>query len=93
MWQAEAYQFKFHKADFLDPVERMLMDSGYESRETRKANRIPLEGFTSKISKKIYNPKARLDRMKNSVVKGNRTDFQMAEKELNKLEKQQEKEV
>ena len=41
----------------MDPVERMLMDSGFETRETKKAHRISLQQIPSKVSGKVYNAK------------------------------------
>lgn len=52
-------QFKFSKGDFIDPVERMLMESGYETRETKKAEKLDLklDSIGLKVNRKFYNPK------------------------------------
>ena len=39
-WQRETHGMKWNKGSILDPVEDRLMNSGYETRETKKANRI-----------------------------------------------------
>ena len=39
-WQRETHGMKFNKGSLLDPVEDRLMNSGYEQRETKKADRL-----------------------------------------------------
>lgn len=82
-WQKETMQFRFTKGDFIDPVERMLMESGFETRETKKAEKLKLDTIGLKVNRKFYNPKEILKKMKKAGVRGNQQEVEIAQMELN----------
>ena len=73
---------KFNKGSLLDPVEDRLMNSGYEQRETKKADRLELNTIGTNIHSKLYTAKDILKRMKKAGVQGKTKEVEAAEEEL-----------
>ena len=48
-WQKEMHDDKFTKGSFLTPTEAWLQNSGYVTRETKKANMIPLKALNTRV--------------------------------------------
>ena len=63
-WQRETHEFEFRKGSFMTETEHYLMHSGFEERETKKADQLHLHPIDSKISRKMYNPKEIMKKIK-----------------------------
>ena len=55
--QKETHAFRLNKGSFMTEMENYLMHSGFEERETKKADQLYLGPIDSKISRRMYNPK------------------------------------
>lgn len=68
-WQKETHDDKFTKGSFLTPTEAWLQNSSYVTRETKKANMIPLRALSTRVEKKAYNAKDIMKRMKKAGLR------------------------
>ena len=58
---------------------QMLLDSGFETRETKKANKLRLDALPDHVPNRLgYNPKDVMAKMKNAKV-SNRTEVEVAQ--------------
>ena len=65
----------------------MLLDGGFETRETKKANKLKLNALPEHLTNKLaYNPKSLMDKMKNAKGLSNRTDVEVAQNQLSQIE-------
>ena len=62
------------------------MNSGYQTRETKKADRLTLGPINPKVTSKAYNAKDIIKRMKKAGVKQSLA-VTVAQNEINELEK------
>ena len=88
-WQKETHDDKFTKGSFLTQTEAWLMNSGFTTRETKKANKLMCNAIDPRVENKVYNPKDIMKRMKKAGMKQS-LEVEVAQKEINKLEKEQE---
>ena len=46
---------RFNSGNIMSPLEHQIMNSGYQTRETRKADMLSLKDPVSEMTNKIYN--------------------------------------
>ena len=63
------------------------MNSGYETREAKKANKLRLNSIGTRVTSSIYNPKSIMNKIRKAGLKGNTLQVSVAQNELSQLEK------
>lgn len=86
-WQKQTHDDKFTKGSFLTQTEAWLMNSGFETRESKKASRLLDKPLDLKVSNKAYNAKDIIKRMKKAGLKQS-LEVAVAQNEITELEKQ-----
>jgi len=87
----EANQGRFAVGSFLNAPEIKLLNSGFETRERRRADRLDLKTkISSKKPRKGYNAKEIVQRLKDAGVRGNSLEIEALANEMNAIEKEQQ---